>query len=276
MRRTTVIVVTALASALVFGIVLTRRLIETWHPERPSASSALTSGEGLTLQFSDKPVPLPALSAIADLDGRPLDLAGSAGRVLVINFWATWCGPCRDELPELVALQEHYRENVTIIGLSIDDGPVADVRSFVREFRVDYPNAVAPPALLKAFGGIDVVPATFVVDSNRRIVTRHVGRIQANRLEHEIRALVGFPTPAKVERVADTGQILIANAAYATTIPGVDLSAHSPSAKQRALKRMNEESCSCGCGLTVAQCRIQDPTCDVSLPQAQKIAAESR
>jgi hypothetical protein len=75
--------------------------------------------------------------------------------------------------------------------------------------------------------------------------------------------------------VKDTGQVLLANAAYATSIPGVDFSGLTPEQKAAALQRMNTEHCTCGCGLTVAQCRINDPTCDVSLPLAQKMAKEA-
>jgi thiol-disulfide isomerase/thioredoxin len=275
MRRTSLIVITALVSALVFGIVLTRRLIDTWHPEGSASPVALSAGDALTLQFSDKPVALPLVDLV-DLSGARLDLRALAGKVVVINFWATWCGPCRDEMPDLVALQAHYKDQLAIIGLSIDEGSVSGVQAFAKEFAVNYPVAIAGEAVIKAFGGVDVVPATFMVDRQGKIVQRHAGRIQADRIEHEVRALAGLPTPAQIEIVADTGQVLIANAAYATSIPGVDFGAHGPAQKARSLERMNVEHCSCGCGLTVAQCRIQDPTCDVSLPQAQKIALEER
>ena len=72
--------------------------------------------------------------------------------------------------------------------------------------------------------------------------------------------------------VKDTGEVLLANAAYATEIPGVDLSSLTPRQKADVLKRLNTEKCTCGCGLTLAQCRINDPSCTVSLPIAKKIA----
>ena len=76
--------------------------------------------------------------------------------------------------------------------------------------------------------------------------------------------------------VKDTGQVLLANAAYATEIPGVDLKGMTPAQKAEALKRLNTEHCTCGCNTTLAQCRINDPSCSTSLPLAQKVTADIR
>jgi thiol-disulfide isomerase/thioredoxin len=273
MRRTTLIVITALVSTLAFGIILTRRLVSTERYDVATATLSRSSGEGLTLQFSDKPVALPALQ-LTDLEGAPLDPSAWAGKVVLINFWATWCAPCREEMPDLVALQTFYRDQLVVLGLSIDEGPVSEVREFIRQFKVNYPVAVVGEPIMRAFGGVQVVPATFVVDRGGQTVQRHLGRLQLERTEHEVRALAGLATQARVERVADTGQVLLANAAYATSIPGVDFTSLTASQQRQALTRMNVEPCSCGCGLTVAQCRIEDPSCDVSLPQAQAIARQ--
>jgi thiol-disulfide isomerase/thioredoxin len=276
MRRTIVIVVGVLAVTLAFSLVMTRRLISTWHPEHTGTAepSAHTSGAGLILEFSDKPVPLPDL-ALIDLSGAPIDQTGWKGKVILVNFWATWCGPCREEIPDLIALQERYANQLVVVGLSIDTGPVEEVKAFADRHHVNYPVSMVGEAVVTAFGGVQAVPATFVVDSTGHIVQRHIGRIDEATAEHEIRALAGLPTDARVERVADTGQVLLANAAYATSIPGVDFTGHRPASKELALAQMNTEHCSCACGLTVAQCRIQDPACEVSLPQARGIAARA-
>jgi hypothetical protein len=75
--------------------------------------------------------------------------------------------------------------------------------------------------------------------------------------------------------VADNGQVLLSNAAQATDVPGLELGKLTPEQRTAALKRLNDEQCTCGCGLTVAQCRINDPNCDVSLPIAKKIVDEA-
>lgn len=86
-----------------------------------------------------------------------------------------------------------------------------------------------------------------------------------------MRALAGLPTDATVTRVRDTGQVLLSNAACATEIPGVDLTSLTTAQRETALKRLNTEKCTCGCGLTLAACRINDTTCGVSLPLARQV-----
>jgi len=229
----------------------------------------ITSGAGVKIRFSDKPLPLPEFKLV-DLDGKAIDQSAWRGKVVLLNFWATWCGPCREEIPALVALQEHYRDQVVVAGLSIDE-PDTDVKSFLSMFQVNYLVARADENTQRSFGGISAVPATFVLDTDGKIVQRHIGMINPTTIEHEIRSLSGLPTDATVERVMDTGQVLLANAAYATEIPGVDLTKLSAKQKETALTRLNTEHCTCGCGLTLAQCRINDPGCTISLPAAQKL-----
>jgi thiol-disulfide isomerase/thioredoxin len=233
---------------------------------------ALTSGRGLTILLSDKPVQAPAMS-LTDLDGQSVSMTDLRGKVVLLNFWATWCGPCREEIPMLVALQDHYRDYLVIVGLSVDERPAEDVKAFATQFKVNYPIAMAPRDLQEAFGGVSAVPSTFVVDPEGRIVQRHLGILQARRTEHEVRTLAGLATDAEVRTVRDTGQVL-SNAAYATEIPGVDLTAYPPGLKGTVLQRLNVEHCTCGCKLTLAQCRINDPTCEVSLPIAREVAME--
>jgi thiol-disulfide isomerase/thioredoxin len=277
MRRTIAIVLGVVAVTAVFGIVLTRRLISTAHPAgAPTASSAVsaTSGRGMTLQFSDKPVVMPAVS-LTDASGKPLDRSSWAGKVVLVNFWATWCGPCREEIPALVELQRRYADRLVVIGLSIDTRPPAEVEQFAQQFHINYPVAVVGEGVQQAFGGIPAVPSTFVVSPEGKMMQRHVGSLEPARTEQEVRVLAGLSSEAVVQVVADTGQVFLSNAAYATEIPGVDLKPLSASQREAALTRMNTERCSCGCGLTIAQCRINDPSCDVSLPQAKKIAADA-
>jgi thiol-disulfide isomerase/thioredoxin len=276
MRRTSVFVVAGVVLAAAVGLGLTWIVSSKSAASPKSAASALpptSTGKGMVLQFSDKPLPLPALD-LTDLEGHPLSPDRWHGKVLLVNFWATWCGPCREEIPTLVALQERYKDNLVILGLSIDTRPPAEVRDFVKQFSVNYPVAIASDALQQAFGGVDAVPSTFVVSPAGSIVQRHVGALSGAITEQEVRVLAGLSSDAAVQTVKDTGQVLLANAAYATEIPGVDLTALTPAQKELALKRMNTEHCTCGCGLTIAQCRINDSNCDVSLPLAKQIVKD--
>ena len=282
MTKTTRATLTTLGVVALAGV-----LAVSWVKRAPAASgrapsgspgvrndvAALTSGKGVKIKFSDKPVKLPDFS-IQDINGKTISPADWAGKVVLINFWATWCGPCRSEIPELIAFQEHYADQLVIVGLSVDEGSPADVKKFASEAGMNYTVAIADMALQKAFGGVSAVPATFIVNSEGGIVQRHVGLLRPDVTEHEIRALARLATPAEVELVPDTGQVLIANAAYATEIPGVDLTTVTTKQKETILKRLNTEKCTCGCERTLAQCRIEDPTCNTSLPAAKKVAGE--
>jgi hypothetical protein len=93
--------------------------------------------------------------------------------------------------------------------------------------------------------------------------------------ENEVRALIGLPVNATVETFEDTGQIFLKNAARATTLPGVDFTGLTSTQKTALLKRFNSETCTCGCGLTIAQCRINDTSCPVSKQLAAKMIKET-
>ena len=274
--RIVAIVAGVLVLAGVIGVGLARRLVAPAQaPDQRAASTplaALSPGAGVRVRLSDKPVALPAFS-LRDLDGNPINQRDWRGKVVLLNFWATWCGPCRAEIPMLVALQKHYRDQLVVVGLSIDEAPAEAVREFVRSHDVNYPVAIVGQDVQQAFGGIGSVPLTFVVKPDAGIVQRHVGLLNGPLTEHEVRALAGLPTDATVEVVADVGQVLEANAAYATEIPGVPLDRLSSRQKAEALAKLNTEHCNCGCGLTLALCRIKDPTCTISLPLAQKLVA---
>ena len=100
---------------------------------------------------------------------------------------------------------------------------------------------------------------------------KHVGLLSAAVLEQETRALAGLSVDANIESIEDDGKILLSNAAQATEIPGVDLTKLSAEHRTEALKALNAEHCTCGCTLTVAQCRINDPSCTISPGIAEKI-----
>ena len=234
-----------------------------------------SSGEKAKLQFVKDPVAVPALT-FKTIDGRTLSSADWKGKVTLVNFWATWCPPCREEIPDLIKLQAVYKDQLQIIGVSSDEGSAEDVAAFAAEHRMNYPVVMEKdfPELTKAFPGIFALPTTFVIDQQVRMVQKHVGLLNMRLVEQETRFLAKVDTTAEVELVADNGQVLLSNAAQATDVPGLELGTLKPEQRTAALKRLNGESCTCGCGLTLAQCRINDPSCEVSLPIAKKIVGD--
>jgi hypothetical protein len=136
---------------------------------------------------------------------------------------------------------------------------------------MNYPIVVETTELSDAFPGIFALPTTFMVGPDLKMMQKHVGQIRPAQIELETRVLAKLPVDADVEYEAAEGQAVLASNAKATDIPGLDLTALTPDQKTTALKRLNEEPCDCGCGLTIAQCRINDSTCAVSPKLAARV-----
>jgi thiol-disulfide isomerase/thioredoxin len=269
---------------LLLGVALVAAAAIGWGSARYFRSTQSAGGDGhvheppegeLTLRLLSTPIPLSAFTA-TDLDGRTISSDSWRGKVTVVNFWATWCPPCRAEIPDLIALQEKYRDQLQVIGISQDEEGPDVVRRFVAEHKINYPIVMSTPELESAFPGIYALPTSFIVDRDVQIVMKHVGLLNPAVTEGETRLLAGLTVDAKVEYVEDETKALIRNAAQATRIPGVDLDHMTPDARTAVLTQLNAESCTCGCGLTLAACRINDPSCSISLPLAQKIAAAAQ
>jgi peroxiredoxin len=124
-------------------------------------------------------------------DGKPVRSADFKGKVVVLDFWATWCGPCRAEIPGFIALQKrHEQEGVAVIGVALDDGGAETVKRFAQKEGVNYPVVLADEETQRVFGGIEAVPTTFIIDRAGQIVKKHVGFADADELEKEIQALL--------------------------------------------------------------------------------------
>ena len=229
--------------------------------------------EPLTLRFFRDPKVVPAFT-VAALDGRAISANSLKGKVTLVNFWATWCPPCRAEIPDLIALQNKYSDRLQILGISEDEGSPDAVRKFVADFKINYPVAMATPELEKLFTGVTGLPTTFLIDPDGRIVQKHVGLLNASFTEQETRFLAGLSVNAKVELVDPDKPVGLENAAQAKNIPGIELASLTADRRGQALQKLNADPCTCGCGLTVAKCRVDDPECSVSLPLARTIVAQ--
>ena len=135
-----------------------------------------------------KPVPQFTLSS---LNGKTVAMKDLSNKVVVIDFWATWCGPCREEIPHLNKLYSDYKgQGLEIVGISMDDGPDV-VKEFAREMRMEYPVVMGNEELAEQFGGILGLPTTFIVDRKGNIVKKFVGLPSAEALNRVVRELVG-------------------------------------------------------------------------------------
>jgi thiol-disulfide isomerase/thioredoxin len=241
-------------------------------PALAGAQAAAPQDNQSVIRFVRNPDAAPDFKLTA-LDGKPLTIAALQGKVVFLNFWATWCGPCRAEIPDLIALQDRYKGRLQIIGLNVDDEQV-DIQKYVEETGINYPVAMTSNDVRIQFGGIPALPTSFVLDTAGRVVQKHVGLWNPAVYETEIRALLGMPIMAKVETFEDKGEVFLAHADRATELPGVDLSKLTPEQKKIVLHRFNADACTCGCKYTLAQCRIWDSACAVSKAATEKIIAE--
>jgi thiol-disulfide isomerase/thioredoxin len=159
----------------------------------------LILGLGLTLcaaalaQIPAGPDPAPEL-VLRDLQGGEVALHSLRGRIVVLNFWATWCTPCRAEMPMLTRLQAEYAvRGVTVVGASTDDASTAGrVEPFLRRYRIDFPIWMgATTAEMQAFGLGTALPATAMLDAEGNIVGRIVGPLEEDDLRHRLEWLLG-------------------------------------------------------------------------------------
>ncbi len=114
---------------------------------------------------------------------KVLKLSDLRGKVVLIDFWATWCAPCRKGVPDLVALKNEFKDKgVEIVGISVDaltKGGVtaADVIPFMKEYKINYPIVRGDELAISAFGGIKTIPTTFLIDKKGRVVVKHEGLV---------------------------------------------------------------------------------------------------
>jgi thiol-disulfide isomerase/thioredoxin len=269
-RRSWTVVIVLLLAALI--VIWGSRVYRNRTAESRVAG---TASSGRAVRLFREPLNLPAFT-ITDLDGRTHSSSEWNGKVVLMNFWATWCPPCRAEIPDLIALQDKYRDRLVIVGISEDEGSVDVVKQFVAAQKMNYVVAMSTPELRKIFRGVVALPTTFVLDPTGRLSQKHVGLLNVVDAEAEARVLAGLDKTASIERIENSDKVRLENAAQAKNIPGVDLTGLSDDQRKTIGQALIDNDCTCGCGLTVAECRLDDPDCPISLPLAREIVKKYR
>ena len=126
---------------------------------------------------------------LTDLNGKPVSLADFRGKVVVLDFWATWCPPCKKEIPDFISLQQEYgSRGVQIVGIALDEPD--KVAAFAKQNGMNYPVLLGTESISAKYGGIDGIPTTFVIDKKGKIVSRFEGFRPRSVFETEIKKLL--------------------------------------------------------------------------------------
>jgi peroxiredoxin len=135
--------------------------------------------------------------SLPDMNGRRVDLVSFKGQVIVLEFWATWCAPCREEIPLLNQIYKVYKEKgVVVIGISLDRKPPQEVKKFLDQLQVEYTNVMGDEQTFEKYsqmanlGPIRGIPATFVIDRQGQICQRYMGLTEKRILEEAIQAVL--------------------------------------------------------------------------------------
>jgi thiol-disulfide isomerase/thioredoxin len=173
------VVVIAVAVMLYFG----RRVA------RPGYGGAKTQVVG---KANGSPAPEFELTS---LDGKQVKLSDFRGKAVLLNFWATWCSPCKIEMPWFIELQKQYGpQGLQVLGVAMDDAGKDDIAKFAREMGVDYPVLLGKEAVGEAYGGVQFLPTTFYIDRNGRVVERVFGLVSRKAIEENITKALGSGT----------------------------------------------------------------------------------
>ena len=150
------------------------------HDDEQSSAACLADAKPANLDFTMK-----------DLAGKPVSLTSYKGKVILLNFWATWCGPCKAEIPGFVELQEKYRNDLIVVGYSVDD-EAPKAKAFADEYKINYPILLGEGRedVQDAYGPIWGIPASFIISRDGKVCKKHLGIAPKAVFEREIKALL--------------------------------------------------------------------------------------
>jgi thiol-disulfide isomerase/thioredoxin len=157
-------------------------------PAGVAAGDAVNHATDATIAGKDAPLRF----TLKDMNGVDVKLASFKGKVILVNFWAKWCGPCRAEIPDLVELQTQYRDDLVVLGILVQDRWDDKVRPFAAEFKINYPllDASERTDVEEAFGPMWGLPTSFVIGRDGKIAKKQTGIGSKEQFEQEIKALL--------------------------------------------------------------------------------------
>lgn len=173
--KTTVTFAAAAAVMAAFAVFYSAR-----HEPDGDSSAAAPALVNASARFAAYELPGGGTTApdftLKSVTGKTIKLSAYRGKVVILDFWATWCPPCRAEIPDYIKLYSEYRKDgFQMLGISVDQGGLAVVKPFMKKYEVNYPVVLATNNVIEAYGGIDAIPTTFVINKQGKIVDRFVG-----------------------------------------------------------------------------------------------------
>ena len=141
--------------------------------------------------------------ALKDVNGKPVRLSDYRGKVVLLDFWATWCGPCRIEIPWFMDLERRNKDKgFAVLGVSMDDEGWEVVKPFLSDLGVNYRVVIGNEETSQLYGGVDALPTTFLIDRAGKIAAVHVGLADRRDFEDGVEQLLQSPAPAAASRAA--------------------------------------------------------------------------
>ena len=196
MARRWIIAAVACAALALLTLPAVRSLNVGAPAEAPAGAAAegevLAEAGAGAAECDDDARPAPLDYTLADMNGGELDLASLKGKVILLNFWATWCGPCKIEIPAFIELQDEYGDQgFQVLGLSVDDTP-EQMRPFAEEMGVNYPFLVGlgEDDFQEAYGPIWGLPVSFWIDREGTLCKTHMGIASKDELELALESLL--------------------------------------------------------------------------------------
>ncbi len=126
------------------------------------------------------------------LEGKTVKLSDYKGKIVIVDFWATWCPPCRKGIPDLIELQKTYSKDLVVLGISLDqERTLKDLKPFIENYGINYPVVLGDEKVVKDYGGINAIPTSFIIDQKGFIIDSHVGLVPKTVYEDKIKKLLG-------------------------------------------------------------------------------------
>lgn len=129
--------------------------------------------------------------SLKSVDGKTIKLSDYKGKIVILDFWATWCPPCRRGVPDLISIQKEFKKDVVVIGISLDrEKTIKDVPGFMKDYGINYPVVYGDDKVTIDYGGIRSIPTSFVIDKKGNVVDSHIGLVPKEVFTDKIKELL--------------------------------------------------------------------------------------